>query len=958
MAWASALCSVRPMKPRAAARARKRPSPPPRPVIRAPPASPRHELPRARTTFVGRAAELAAIRRLVEEGAQLVTLLGPPGIGKTRLSLQAARELGGDATFCDLGEAHDAAALLTAAALALGVSVEAPTSNDALAVLVGRALGQRGETLLVLDNAEQVVADAAVAVGQWMDAAPSALFLVTSRERLRIPGEHALTLGPLAVPARRETSNDRLLGSEAVTLLLDRARAARAGFVAAPGDAAALAEIVRRVEGVPLAIELCAARLGMLEPRALLARLEQRLDLLAGDRRGAPGRQATLRGAIDWSWNLLDAAEHRVLAQCSVFRGGFDLDAAEAILTVAPGGLAALDLLAALHDKSLLAVEDLEGDPPVKRYRLYESVRAYAAEKLEQGHAAPEARDRHARYFADAGARWARAAKGAGFQEGLAALARESDNLLAARAQQRQRRELGPALETTLCLEPLAIVRGPVLPYLELLAATLAEGGDSLSPRLVARALGSLGIAESRRGRPAEAVASLQRAVALAAAEGDDASLPFLLAKLGNQHGVVGDHPAAARAFERARALLDRHDDPAGRGVWCRHLAFFLWRAGRIDEARRYSEEARALLQAHGDRRELAYVLSDLAAIYLDLAELDAATTTLAQALDLLRRLQYRRVEGRCLLLLALARREQGRLEDAQAELEAARALHVEDGDRAAEGFALWHLACLALERDDAETARQLGERALVRYTELGDGHLVAHARMVLGAALARLGEPDAADAEMARAEALLAGSDSPGRDALTLFRAQVPLARAAALLEVGDGAGAKAIRGEAERTLGALDARAPAIPVAGVRFARRLLARALGGSVPARHEPRPARAVSAALVVGDDGRWFRLFEQREVNLERRAALRRILAALARQRVASPGVALAVDSVLDAGWPGERVSAEAGAARVYNAIQRLRRLGLEGVLRTRDDGYLLDAETSTRLADRTPSGGG
>ncbi|MEO5727458.1 MAG: AAA family ATPase, partial [Byssovorax sp.] len=238
-----------------------------------PGAPPHQELPRSRTTFVGRDGDLIAIRKLVEDGAQLVTLLGTPGIGKTRLSLQAARCLGGDATFCDISGARDATALLTAVALALGAPAEALSSGDGLTGIVGRALRQRGETLLVLDNAEQVVADAASAVSRWMDAAPSALFLVTSRERLRIAGEHVLELGPLEIPPRHETSPERLLASEAVTLLIDRARAVRASFSAAPADAATLAEIVRRVEGVPLAIELCAARLGMLEPRQLLARL-------------------------------------------------------------------------------------------------------------------------------------------------------------------------------------------------------------------------------------------------------------------------------------------------------------------------------------------------------------------------------------------------------------------------------------------------------------------------------------------------------------------------------------------------------------------------------------------------------------------------------------------------------------------------------------------------------------
>lgn len=925
------------------------------------------ELPRERTTFVGREAEIAAIRRLVEDGAALVTLLGPPGIGKTRLALKAGRGLGGDAIFCDLGEARGAAALLTAVALALAVPVEAPMSNDALAASIGRALGHRGETLVVLDNVEQVVADAATFVSRWLDAAPNAVLLVTSRERLRIPGEHVLGLGPLGLPAERGAAPATLLASEAVRLLIDRAQAARAGFTVSHADAVVLADIVRRVEGVPLAIELCAARLGMLAPRQLLARLSERLDVLTTDLRGTPPRQANLRGAIDWSWNLLDPGERAVLAQCSVFRGGFDLDAAEAILepgdgardpgatALPPSGAApqirVLDVLSSLHDKSLVAASEASGSgAAAKRYRLYESIREHAAEKLALSGdgAATRAEGRHGDYFAEAGARWATAARGAGFQEGLAALSRDGDNLLAAQQHARKRGELARAVEVVLCLEPLAIVRGPVLPYLALLEELVAEAGERLSPQLASRALGSLGIAESRCGHPAPALSCFGRAVALAESCGELASLPFLLVKLANQHCVTGDLEAAESAFRRARALLDGSPDPLVLGVWCRHHAFFLWRAGKVAEARRDGERARTLLKERGDRRELAYVLCDLAASYLDTAELDAATDNLEAALELLRTLQYRRVESRCLLLFALARREQGRFDEAQADLDRALRLPVEDGDRGAEGFALWHLACLALERGDAAAGKQLCQRALERYLELGDDHLVAHARMVLGAAMARLGEIAAAEAELALAGALLAGGPPHVRDALALFRAQLPLARAGAV--AADRAASAACRAEAERALRDFDARGTGLPLANERFARRLLLHALGAPVSARPEPRPPRATTAALVVGDDGRWFRLEERREVNLERRAALRRILAALARQRVAAPGTALPLDAVLEAGWPGERVSVEAGAARVYNAIQRLRRLGLESVLRTRDDGYLLDSETSTHIA--------
>ncbi len=910
-------------------------------------------LPRERTSFVGREADIATIRALVEGGAQLVTLVGPPGIGKTRTAIQAARALGGDVVFCELSEAHDAGALLLVVALALGVSVEAPMSEETLAKQIGSALDRQSELLVVLDNAEQVLLDAARFVTAWLDDAPSALFLVTSRERLRVPGERAIVLGPLSLPRVGATSPDELLAADGVRLLVERARLANTGLNPEP-QAIVLAEIARRVEGSPLAIELCAARLGVLDATQLLARLRERLDVLSTDVRFALERQASLHGALDWSWELLDAEDRLLLAQCSVFRGGFDLDAAERVLQV--GERPVLGALTSLYEKSLVAVTEIEGTPFVKRFRLYESIREYAEDKLlESRDGASQAAARHALYFAEAGARWARDAKGAAFVSGLGKLERESDNILAAQRWARTNGDPKRALELVLCLEPQAIVRGPILPYLALLETTLAEADHTLSPALAGRAFGSLGLVESRRARPKQAVAHFRRAIELASQAGASDGLPYLLSKLANQYCVLGEDADAGAAFERARALLDVCDDPAARGVWCRHHAFFCWRAGKVEEARREGERARMLLEQDGDRRELAYVLSDVAASYLDEGDLDAAIESLDAAIDLSRTLRYRRVEGRCQLLFALAHREQGRFDDAAIALERAREVAVEDGDRASEGFALWHMACLALERGDARTGRRLGERALVHYEEIGDDHLLAHAHMILGAAFAQLGKAEAAEAPLERADDLLASGPSHVREALALFRALVPLSRRRG----ADLGSATSLLREAERALADFDTRMPH-PLASERFARRLLVRSLSvdpgeraasDRAPFASEP-PGAPSEPALLVSPDGRRFRITGKRAVSLERRGALGRILAVLARERTMAPGAALSLDQVLKAGWPGEHVSVETGAARVYNAVQRLRKLGLESMLRTRDDGYLLDPDMSIALKER------
>ena len=231
-------------------------------------------VPRARDSFVGREAELVAMGRLIEDGVQTVTILGPPGIGKTRLALQFASlgqsSIGAGTLFCDLTDARGLEDLIASAARALNVTPREGGADVRLAQL-GRAISERGDALLVLDNAESITGAVATAVGVWLAEAPAAVFVVTSRERLRIEGEHVITLEPLGLPSK-DAGVDRTLESEAVRLLIDRARSVRGDFQPSADEAAALAAIVGLVEGVPLAIELCAARLSVLGPAQLLAR--------------------------------------------------------------------------------------------------------------------------------------------------------------------------------------------------------------------------------------------------------------------------------------------------------------------------------------------------------------------------------------------------------------------------------------------------------------------------------------------------------------------------------------------------------------------------------------------------------------------------------------------------------------------------------------------------------------
>ena len=266
----------------------------------------RHNLPRERDAFVGRSADLASVAARFDAGARLLTVLGPAGTGKTRLTRRYGWTWLGDwpggVYFCDLSDARTLEGVFFVVALALDV----PLSKGDPAVQLGHAISTRGRCLVILDNFEQIVPHAKASVGRWLDRAADAAFLVTSRERLHLAGEEVLPLEPLSVDA------------EGVELFALRARTQKADFALTPANRATVARIVALLDGLPLAIELAAARIRVLSPAQLLERLSDRFALLAGAR-SAADRQATLRGAIDWSWNLLlpGSRRHSPNVRCS-----------------------------------------------------------------------------------------------------------------------------------------------------------------------------------------------------------------------------------------------------------------------------------------------------------------------------------------------------------------------------------------------------------------------------------------------------------------------------------------------------------------------------------------------------------------------------------------------------------------------------------------------------------------
>src|SRR5215831_18521589 len=350
------------------------------------------------TPLVGRDDDVAAVRDLMHaEGARLVTLTGPGGVGKTRLAVEIAQRLGPDfrdgARFVELSSVHAAELVTAAIAAALGLNTSA---GRLIADLKGYLRAR--QLVLVLDNFEQVIGAAPV-VAELLGAAPGVVALVTSRMVLRLTGEHEFPVRPLPVPPMAEGDAADVQRCASVRLFVQRARAASAGFELTGANAGAVAEICRRLDGLPLAIELAAARVRLLPPQALASRLDERFSLLTGGPRDLPLRQQTLRNTLDWSRGLLPAAERALLARLGVFAGSFSLPAAEAVGAGSADESQAgqvMDTLGALVDSSLVQPQTRRDQP---RFALLETIRQYALDRLREGGDWVQAHDRHAAYF-------------------------------------------------------------------------------------------------------------------------------------------------------------------------------------------------------------------------------------------------------------------------------------------------------------------------------------------------------------------------------------------------------------------------------------------------------------------------------------------------------------------------------------------------------------------------------
>lgn len=730
--------------------------------------------------FIGRAREQDALRELLRAGERLITLTGPGGTGKTRLASRVARlaldDLVGSSWLIDLGEARSEEDVLRATAEALGL----PLGADAVAQL-GHAIAGRGPVLLVFDNFEQVVAHGAV-LGRWLGRAPEARMLVTSRVPLRLRGEHIVPLEPLP---------------EADGVALFRARA-----LVAPADDEPLAELAAALDGLPLAIELAAARTNALRPAQILARLQDRFRLLISGGKGRPSRHATLRAAMDWSWDLLGPAEQRALARLSVFEGGFSLEAAEAVLETLTATWP-LDLVSALVEHSLLR---RTGD----RFVFLSTVHDYAREKL--GSESRDAEWAHAAWFARLGTEAAlESSRRAGGAARLLALHAERDNLLAAA----RRGPAEAAANAAVAAWELTELHGPFDEGERLLSLVLDRDDLSEHQRLrlmerraeALRLMGRLqaarielescvGFRQSRGERQAEGRARgrLSRvlrdqglieaareqndlALALARAAGDRDGEATELAEQGLLARTSGQPDQARRAYDAALLLFRALGDRRGEAVLLGGIGNLEWEQGHGAEARKHYETALGVHRALGNRRAEAVLLHNLGVVHRALGHRDMARVFYESSLALHREIGNRRSEGLVLGNLAnlLATDAPG---EALLAYEAALAIHREVGNRRSETVDLGNMGALHLERGHLEASRAALTRALDSARELG----LRQAEGVFAGKMALLllaeGDPGAAlEATEAGELALRAVGDPVELGRLLVVRARAALA-------------------------------------------------------------------------------------------------------------------------------------------------------------------------------------
>ncbi len=748
----------------------REPAAEPEPARAPPAATAPHNLPVALTSFVGRGRELREVGHLLDRN-RLVTLVGAGGAGKTRLGLEAATAhlpaCPDGVWLVELAGLGDPALVPAATASALGLTL--PSQRPPLEGLSAQLVASRA--LLVVDNCEHLVAACALLAEHLLAACPDLRILATSREPLRVPGEVTWRVPSLALPDSAEPA--QLASCESIRLFCERARDVAPAFALGPDNAAAIAEICLRLDGMPLALELAAARAGALSPQQIAERLGDCLAVLTAGRRSALDRQQTLRATLSWSHDLLTSAERTLFGRLAVFAGSFSLEGAEAVAADegAAGGAADVaardvaDLLGRLVDKSLVVPEEEAGG---YRYRLLEPMRQYARERLAEAGEAAAPQARHLAFYLELA--------GAADPEGPAAapavaprrLEPDHDNLRAALGWA-LRHEPQRALRLAVRMWPMWMASGRFQEGSRWLEAALAAAPEPTALR--AEALRAASGLEVRLGRPGGLSELGAERVAIFRALDDRRALAHALDEAGVYEYMVSRNDRAEELYAQSRALAEELGDGKVAAAVVHSVGVLAHCRGDFAAAREALLDSLTLLRELPAEDHDRFFRVHTAGLFVAPEGPGGAPRMyFEETVQFFRRVDARGAIGYVLAALGDVARAQGLGQPARERLAESLAHFREAGDAMGTAFALNRLGSLAGAMGEHDLGRELLDEALALRRELGDRRAAGMTLGNLGVLAARAGDLERARSVIGDALALFeATDDAPGQAGMRL---------------------------------------------------------------------------------------------------------------------------------------------------------------------------------------------